>query len=144
MARRAQLSRTCSYTPKPSVLWCAYGRGRGARWVGWQRPALDRLAFAGTAHRWTLAVDAHGFLPRLCYGLLCLGPGIVVSNLDTDLSSIFALAVQRVPVVALSSARCDDGLEVGPRLPNQLCFLVIVEDGDFEAVVVGRVVDGEA
>jgi hypothetical protein len=49
-----------------------------------------------------------------------------------------------VPVVTLSSAGCDDGIEVGPRLSNQFRLLVVVEDGDLEAMVVGRVVDGEA
>ena len=49
-----------------------------------------------------------------------------------------------MPVVALPSARCDDGVQIGPGLANQFRLFIVVEHGDLEAVVVGRVVDREA
>jgi hypothetical protein len=91
-----------------------------------------------------LAFGTRGLLPLLHCGLFSLGPGVVVGELDADLAGVFALAVQRVPVVALSSARCDDGLQVRPALSNQLRFLVVVENGDLQAVVIRRVVHSEA
>lgn len=49
-----------------------------------------------------------------------------------------------MPVVALPTAGRNDAIEVGPRLSYELRLLVVVEHGDLEAVVVGRVVDCEA
>lgn len=49
-----------------------------------------------------------------------------------------------MPGIALAAARDDDGLEVDPRLSDELCLLVVVEHGHLQLVVVGRVVHGEA
>jgi hypothetical protein len=49
-----------------------------------------------------------------------------------------------MPDVALAAAGLDDVADVDPCLADELGLLVVVEDGDFELVVVGRVADGEA
>jgi len=82
--------------------------------------------------------------PLLRHLLLCLGAGVVVGHFHADFTRVLALAVEAEPLIALSSAGRDDGLEVRIGLANQLRLLVVVEDGHLEAVVVGRVVDSEA
>jgi hypothetical protein len=76
--------------------------------------------------------------------LLWLRAGVVVGQFQTSFSGVLALAIETVPDVALAAARYDDFGKVDPRLANELRLLVVVEDGDFEVVVVGRVVYGEA
>jgi len=49
-----------------------------------------------------------------------------------------------VPAVRLAAAGVDDAVEVDEGVADQLRLAVVVEDGDLDAVVVGRVVDGEA
>ena len=49
-----------------------------------------------------------------------------------------------MPSIALAAAGGNDGFEAHERLSDQLRLFVVVEDGDFELVVVGGVVDGEA
>jgi hypothetical protein len=87
-----------------------------------------------------LPIRPRGFSPLLDNGLLSLGSGVIVGELQTDLSSVLALAVQAVPVVALAAAGTDDGIEVDPCLSDQFRLLVVVENRDLEAVVVGRIV----
>jgi hypothetical protein len=91
-----------------------------------------------------MALGVWGLATLLSRRLIGLGARVVVGELDADFSSIFALADQAVPVVGLAAAVCNYSVEVDPGLANQLCLLVVVEDGHLEAVVVGRVVDGEA
>lgn len=49
-----------------------------------------------------------------------------------------------MPTVALTAAGQDDVLEVDPCLADELGLLVVVEDGDFELVVIGRLMNGES
>jgi hypothetical protein len=84
------------------------------------------------------------FPPLLDNRLLGLRTLVVEGQLDTNFASVFALAVQRMPVVALTSTFFDYSIQVGPSLTNQLRLLVVVEYGDLQAVIVGRVVDCEA
>lgn len=76
--------------------------------------------------------------------LLGLRAGVVVGELDADLARILALAVEGVPAVRLSAAGVDDVVEGDEGVADQLRLAVVVEDRDLDAVVVGRVVDGEA
>lgn len=95
-----------------------------------------------------LLLLGHGLLPlRLLatfeHGLI-LGPRIVVGHFHADVTGVFALAEEAVPLIALASAGNDHSLEIDPGLADELCFLVVVEHGDFELEVVGGFVDGEA
>lgn len=83
---------------------------------------------------------------RLRFGgrLVGLGARVIVGDFDSDLTSVFALAGQVLPEVVLAAAWNDDVAQVNPGLPNQLGFLVVVEDGHLELVVVRRVVDDKA
>jgi hypothetical protein len=49
-----------------------------------------------------------------------------------------------VPDVVLPSTGDDNLFEVHPDLSDQVIFLVLVEDGAFKLVVVGRLVYGKA
>jgi hypothetical protein len=49
-----------------------------------------------------------------------------------------------VPSIALPSAGHNDFCEVDPSLADEFSFLVVIEDGHFEIVVVRRVMYGEA
>jgi hypothetical protein len=143
MAWRAQFARTRPQSPQTALFRCVRWRWCRACGVGRKRSSLDGHALSWPANRWTLTLGTRRFPPLLDHRLLCLGAGVVECQLDSNLASVFALAVERVPVVALSAAGCDDGVQVGPGLTDQFRLLVVVEYGDLEAVVVGRVVDGE-
>lgn len=76
--------------------------------------------------------------------LLRLWSAIVVCDLDSNLTRIFALAGQVLPDVVLSSTRNNDVLQVNPCFADEIRLLVISEDRDLELVVVGRVVNRKA
>lgn len=140
---RSDLSWASPEASQTAVLWCVDGRGRGAGGVRGQWASLDRRALPWSSDC-LLTVRACGLASLLNNGFLGLCAAVVVGELDADLAGILAFAVQAVPVVAGTTTWGNDGLEVDPRLANQLRLLVVVEDGHFEAVVVGRVVDGKA
>ncbi len=73
-----------------------------------------------------------------------LRPGVVVGQFHTNIASIFALEVQLMPQVVLAAARHNDIVEVDPGFTDEVCFLVVVEDGALQFVVVGGVVDVES
>lgn len=49
-----------------------------------------------------------------------------------------------MPDVILPTTRDNDIFEVHPDFSNQVIFLVLVEDGALQLVVVGRLVHGES
>jgi hypothetical protein len=49
-----------------------------------------------------------------------------------------------MPPVVLASSRYAHILQANVGLSNQVCLFVVIEDGHFEIVVVGRVVNGES
>jgi hypothetical protein len=49
-----------------------------------------------------------------------------------------------MPGVRFSAAGNNDLLEVDPCLADQFCAFIVIEDGDFQLIIVGRVVDGKA
>jgi len=69
---------------------------------------------------------------------------IVVSQLDPDLSSVTPFAVQRVPIIFLTASSLQQGVKIDPSLTNEIGLLVIVENGQFQVVVVGAVVYDES
>jgi len=75
---------------------------------------------------------------------LWLRARIVVRELHPHFACILSLAVEIVPRIALSSACHDDFCEADPGLADEFSLLVVVEDGHFEIVVVGRVAYGES
>lgn len=99
-----------------------------------QRPPLDPA-------RSTLSKLIH---PRQALRGLSLGPRVVVCELYPQFAGIFALVVQSLPEIALAAARSNDLGEIDPGLADEIGALVFAEDGDFELVVVGGLVDGEA
>ena len=145
VARRAQLSRTRPDAAQATLFGCVNGRGRGTGGIRGQRAALDGRSLARPTHGWALLCSMPGGgAPLIQQGVVGLGPCVVVGEFDADLAGVLALAVEAVPVVARAATGGDDGLKVDPGLANQLRLLVVVEDGHLEAVVVRRVVDGEA
>jgi hypothetical protein len=125
------------------MFWCADGRRRRARRVAGQWSALDGLHLPRSPDG-SLALRLRRLPPPLWLGLLSLRARVVVRDLHADLAGVLALAGEAEPLVALAAARRDNGREVRPGLANQLRLLVVVEDRHLQAVVVGRVVDGEA
>lgn len=81
-------------------------------------------------------------LPQLAFSFV--RARVVVCQLEHDLAGVLALVVECVPRVHLSSAGDNDFFQVDPHLANHVRLLVVVEDGHFEVVVVGRFVHGEA
>lgn len=49
-----------------------------------------------------------------------------------------------MPEIVLATSLDNDVPKVNPGLPNQVCFLVVVEDRNLELVVVWRIVDSES
>jgi len=76
--------------------------------------------------------------------LFRLRPRVVVCKLHPYFSCIFPSKVEVVPCVALSAARNDDVCQTDPGLANELSFLVVIEDGNLEVVVIRRVVNGKS
>jgi hypothetical protein len=70
-------------------------------------------------------------------------PCVVVSQFHPDVTGVFALEVELVPQIILATARHNQLFEIDPSLANEICLLVVVEDGAFELIVVGRFADGE-
>lgn len=74
-----------------------------------------------------------------------LRPGIVVRELDPQLASVFALAIQPLPEIALASTRHQYLVQIHQRLANQVRRLfVLAEDRNLQRVVVEGVVHREA
>jgi hypothetical protein len=69
---------------------------------------------------------------------------VVVGQFQARLSSVLPLTIEGVPDVALAAAGNDDFGQADPSFANELRLLVVVEDGHLEAVIVGRLVHGEA
>lgn len=84
-------------------------RRAGRRWgcsrrVGWKRSPFDRTALSRPSNRRAATLWSSSLLPLLDRSLF-LGPSVVVCKLNSDFSGIFALAIEAVPAVALTSAR---------------------------------------
>lgn len=99
--------------------------------IGGQGTSLGYLVLSG--QRVTVGVKGLG----LGGGFLGLGTGVVVGNLNPDLTGVLALAGEVLPEIVLTAAGDDDVAQVDPCLSDQFCLLVVIEDGDFELVVVG-------
>lgn len=81
---------------------------------------------------------------RLDERLVWLRSAVVEGDFDANLAGVLAPACQALPDILLATALDDDVLEVDPRLADEVSLLVVCEDGHFELVVVGRVVDNES
>jgi hypothetical protein len=68
---------------------------------------------------------------------LGLGSSIVVGQFHSNLACVFSLEVQLVPDVILPTARDEDLFEVHPDFPDQVIFLVLIEDRALQLVIVG-------
>lgn len=105
--------------------------------IGRERSPLDSVAATANALPQILR-------PCHTFRALWLWPGVVVCELNSQLSGVFALAVQPLPEIALASARHQNLIQVDQCLANQICrLLVLAEDGNLERMVVKRVVDSE-
>jgi len=69
---------------------------------------------------------------------------VVVRDLNADLARVLAAKGEAVPEIGLSAAGDDDVSEIYPGFADEFGLAVIVEDGQLELVVVGRVADGES
>lgn len=112
------------------------GRWGCACGIAGQRPSLDWGHLSrpanGSLSLWL------GRNPLLLWDrIICFGTGVVVSDLHADLTCVLALAIEAEPLIALASTGRDDRMQICVRLSNQLRLLVVVEDADLEAVVVG-------
>lgn len=76
--------------------------------------------------------------------LVGLGSAVVVGDFETNLTGVLAFARQALPDVSLATAGDNDTLEVDPGFADEVSSLVVGEDGDFELVVVGGVVNSES
>ena len=72
------------------------------------------------------------------------GTVVVVSDFESNLAGILASTGEVLPHVVLAASGDNDTLEIDPCLSDQVCLLVIGEDGELELVVVCRVVNCEA
>ena len=99
--------------------------------LGRQGTPLDRCSSLSTIDR------AHAADPSLVLGLW---PRVVVCQLQIDLARVFALEVESMPPVVFASSWYADFGKMDVSLADQIRLLVIVKDGEFEIVVVGRVV----
>lgn len=88
-------------------------------------------------------IRLRGYLLRLGSWLLGLWTGVVVSELDPDLTGILALAGQVMPQVVLATARDNNVTQVDPCLSYQVGLLIVVEDRDLELVVIWGIVNSE-
>lgn len=114
------------------------GRLTGKR-IRRERASLGRCGPKRTSRR----IRLRGCLLGLGGRLLWLWSSVVVGELDTDLTSILALASQVVPQVILAAARHNNVTQVDPCLSYQVGLLIVVEDRNLELVVVWGVVDSE-
>lgn len=103
-------------------------------WVARQRASLDFRRVTRNA--------VSQVLPRDDFS--GLGPFVVVCQLDSQLAGVLALEGETLPEIALAATGHDDLGKIDPGLANQVGALVLAEDGDFDAVVVGRVVHNKA
>jgi hypothetical protein len=105
-------------------------RGSPSNWILWQWSSLDwRFGLSRASQRISTTIfdSTDSCLPRLI-GLLLFWARVVVRDLNSDLSSVFALAVQSVPQVILAAAWNYDLFQINPGLPNQIRLFVIIED----------------
>jgi hypothetical protein len=61
----------------------------------------------------------------LCDGLIRLGSSIIIRDLQSDITGIFASAGKLLPKVCLATAGYNDAFEIDPRLANKICSLVV-------------------
>lgn len=80
----------------------------------------------------------------MCGRLLGFGSAIVEGDLNSNVASIFSLAIQIMPLVALSPASHDNIAQVDPCFADQFRLFVVIEDGQFKLEVVWRVVDNKS
>lgn len=107
-------------------------------WICWQGAPLDSWAPEMSICIAQLLSDRNDF------NLLRLLPGIVIGQLQAQLTCEFTFAVESLPEIIFSSTRRNHLVQVDPGLADQICAFVLTEDGDFEVVVIRRVVYGES
>ena len=66
---------------------------------------------------------------------------VVVSELYSQLASIFAFTVETLPQICLASARMEYVFQRNPSFSNEVCPFILAEYRDLERVIVGRIVD---
>ncbi len=96
----------------------------------------------GIAH--SVAPVPSSLLSRFASFELGVGSRIVVGQLNPDVAGVFSLEVECMPQIILASPRYNDFFQIKPSFSYEVGLLVIVKDGAFELVVVGRLVDGES
>lgn len=108
------------------------------------RLSLDRLWLSrsadATAH---LIHRAHSW-SRIIFHLLQFWTCIIVCELNPDVTCVPSLAIEAMPEIICSSPRYHYLFESHPCLSDEFGLFVVVEHRDFQLVVVGGIVDGEA
>ena len=70
--------------------------------------------------------------------------GVVVGHFHSDFPSIFSFIVELMPQIVLTTSWHNDLSQIDPSFTNEVRFLVVVEDGAFELVVVRRLVNSKS
>lgn len=112
-----------------------------------QRSPLHLSGLTGTRQRRSRArcvVLCLGFLLSLFNDCLILGARVVVCHLNADFSGILALELQAVPLITLAASGNDQLAQVNPRLPDQICLLVVIEDRNFEPLIIRGLMHSES
>lgn len=75
---------------------------------------------------------------RRCHDrLLGLRACIVVGDFDANLASVFTFTAEIMPLIVLAATGNDNVSQVDPGLADDVCLFVVVENGDFELVIIG-------
>lgn len=75
---------------------------------------------------------------------LRLFSSIVVGQLNPDLARIFAFAIESLPYIAFTASGDNNIIEAHPGFTNQIGPFILAKEGNFQVVIVGRIVHGEA
>ena len=121
------------------------GRWIGRDWICWQR-----TSFYGFRLSWSSNGVASSFFTRNgcrrslnLWRFFLFRSGIIVRELNADLSSISSLAIETVPQIVLTSSRHNDFVQRHPCFSNEIRLLIVVEYRYLELVVIRGVMDSK-
>ena len=80
----------------------------------------------------------------MVFRLLQFGTCIIVCELNPDVPCVPPLAIEAMPEIICPSTRYHYLFESHPSLSDEFGLFVVVEHRDFQLVVVGGIVNGEA